>query len=1219
MYVFAYKYTLSLKLSLEWSLNLCPLASGPPRLKVVGIPLHHKNLLVGSFVASHPVWVNLGKNPKGWSMADFVHLHLHTEWSLLDGAIRLKDLFVQAQEFGYHALAITDHGTLFGLIHFYEKALEAGIKPILGCEVYVAPGSRFERKAKSAHEAGYHLILLCENEVGYRNLLKLCTLAHFEGFYWKPRVDKELLRQYHEGLIALSACLHGEVPAAIIRGQMDKAKKLAQEYASIFPGRFYLELQENELPEQKMVNEALVELAKDLGLPLVATNDCHYLRPEDARVHDVLLCIQTNKTVHDENRMRFSTDKLYFASPEEMITRFSWCPEAIENTIKIAERCNIKIELGKHHFPRYPIPEGCTYEEVFEEKARAGFEKRLAELKEFPGLAASEKEYRQRLEYELEIIKKKGFASYFLVVSDFIAWAKAQGIPVGPGRGSAAGSLVAFSMGITNLDPIRYGLLFERFLNVERESLPDIDVDFCMRRREEVIRYVREKYGGQEYVAQIATFGQMKARAVVRDVGRALGMPYPEVDRIAKLIPETAGITLDQALAQEPHLRELVEKDPRVAELIAIARVLEGLPRHSSTHAAGVVISDAPLTNYCPLMKGEADEIVTQFDMKAVERVGLIKFDFLGLRTLTIIDHTVQLVKEHYGEEIDLERLPLDDPKTYELLRRGDTDGVFQLESSGMKDLLIRMQPSNFNDLIAILALYRPGPLESGMVDQYIKAKHGEVEVTYLVPELEPILKETYGVIVYQEQVMKIAQVLAGYSLGEADILRRAMGKKKPEVMAAQKERFVRGAVERGIPEDKAIQIFDLMEKFAGYGFNKSHSAAYALVAFQTAYLKAHYPLCFMTALLSYEMEKAEQVVKYVHVCRQMGIDILPPDVNESEVAFTISGEKIRFGLAAVKNVGEGAIEEILKARREGGPFKSLEDFCLRVDLKKVNRRVLEALIKSGAMDSLGATRAALMEVLDKMLDWVQARRKAREMGQVSIFDLAVQDTAPRSPIKVPDLPEWPPSRKLAYEKEALGFYISGHPLEPYREWLTQLTPYTIASLEKVPERTKVAFGGAVSALKVVNTRKGGRMAFVHLEDGEDTVEVIVFPDLFRRTRELLEAKELVFVVGTLEKEEGNCRVLAEQVVPIKEAPKIARGRVTLVLHGEELRPEQLRVLKEILSESRGNFPVSLLLKFTEGEVAIDLSNYQVEPRPELSKTLQELFGYNSFKVNLEI
>ena len=1153
-------------------------------------------------------------------MADFVHLHLHTEWSLLDGAIRLKDLFEKATSFGYEAVAITDHGNLFGLVHFYEKAKEYGIKPILGCEVYVAPGSRFDRKAKSAHEAGYHLVLLCENEKGYQNLLKLITLANLEGFYWKPRVDKELLQKHHEGLIALSACLHGEVSAAILRGQMDLARKLAQEYASIFPGRFYLELQENALPEQKKVNEGLCELAETLGLPLVATNDCHYLNPGDDRVHDVLLCIQTNKVVTDENRMRFSTDKLYFASPEEMATRFSWKPDALANTLEIARRCQVELKLGGYHFPRYPLSSHQTYEEAFEEAARQGFQKRLAEIKKWPGLAASEEDYRERLDYEIEIIKQKGFASYFLVVADFISWAKKQGIPVGPGRGSAAGSLVAFSMGITNLDPLRYGLLFERFLNVERASLPDIDVDFCMRRREEVIRYVREKYGGEEFVAQIATFGQMKAKAVVRDVGRALGIPYPEVDRIAKLIPDTLGITLDQALVQEPRLRELVEKDERVRELIAIARALEGLPRHSSTHAAGVVISDAPITNYCPLMKGEEDEIVTQFDMKAIERVGLIKFDFLGLKTLTIIDHCVRLVKEHFGVNLDLERLPLDDEKTFMLLKRGETDGVFQLESSGMKELLVRMRPNEFNDLIAILALYRPGPLESGMVEQYIQAKHGEVEVQYLLPELEPILKETYGVIVYQEQVMKIAQVLAGYSLGEADILRRAMGKKKPEVMAAQKERFIRGAVERGVPEEKAVQIFELMEKFAGYGFNKSHSAAYALVAYQTAYLKAHYPLCYMTALLSYEMGNTDQVVKYVSICRQMGIEILPPDINESEVAFSIREGKIRFGLAAVKNVGEGAIEEILKAREEG-PFKSFEDFCLRVDLKKVNRRVLEALIKAGAFDSFGYSRASLIKILDKMLDWVQNRRRALDLGQKTIFDVAkTSEKGPESPVKIPDEPEWPSTLKLKYEKEALGFYISGHPLEPYREWLALVTPYTISSLGQAPVGAKVAIGGAIAEVKPKNTRKGERMAFLRLEDGQETVEVLVFPDLFRRTQELIEEKGLVFVIGKLDREESGIKIIAEKLTPLEEAQKVIRGRAHFILKAEEIRPAQLEALYEIISQSRGSLPVELLLKFSEGEVAIvPDQNLMIDPKPELAQNLKNIFGYMPLKVSLEI
>ena len=878
-------------------------------------------------------------------MAEFVHLHLHTEWSLLDGALRISDVARKAVEYRMPAVAITDHGNLFGVIHFYEKMREAGVKPLIGCEFYVAPGSRFEKKAKSAHEAGYHLVLLAMNETGYRNLLKLATRAHFEGFYWKPRIDKELLAEHHEGLIALSACLHGEIPAAILSGDRDRALELIRTYSRLFPGRFYLEIQENGLAEQKKVNETLLEMAEDLGLPVVATNDCHFLSPEDAFAHEVLLCIQTGKTLSDENRFRFETDQVYLASPEEMVARFRDYPEeVITNTLEIAERINLELKLGEHRFPVYPLPPGKTYEEVFEEKARAGFERRLAELKSGPGLAAPEAEYRERLDYEIEVIKKKGFASYFLIVADFIEWARSRGIPVGPGRGSAAGSLVAYSMGITNLDPLRYGLLFERFLNVERTSLPDIDVDFCMQRRDEVIEYVRSKYGGKEYVAQIATFGQLKARAVVRDVGRALGFKPKEIDPIAKLIPEGPDVSLEKALSAEPRLRELAEKDERVARLFAIARALEGLPRHPSIHAAGVVIADRPLTEYLPLMKGEKGEIVTQFDMKVVEKIGLIKFDFLGLKTLTIIDQTLKLIRQYYDREIDLNAIPLDDEKTFELLRRGETDGVFQLESSGMKDLLRRLSPTDFNDLIAVLALYRPGPLESGMVEQYIEVKHGRRKPDYLHPRLEPILRETYGVILYQEQVMKIAQELAGYSLGEADILRKAMGKKIPEVMAKQRERFVSGAVERGIDRGLAEHIFDLMEKFAGYGFNKSHSAAYALVAYQTAYLKAHYPLCYMAALLSYEMGKAEEVMKYVAVCRRMGIEVLPPDVNASGVSFGIEGEGIRYGLAAVKNVGVAAAEEIVREREEKGPYRSFADFCLRVDPGRVNKRVLRPL-----------------------------------------------------------------------------------------------------------------------------------------------------------------------------------------------------------------------------------------------------------------------------------
>lgn len=1152
-------------------------------------------------------------------MAEFVHLHVHTEWSLLDGALRVSDVAKKAVEYRMPAVAITDHGNLFGVVHFYEKIKAAGLKPIIGCEVYVAPGSRFEKKAKSATEAGYHLVLLAQNEIGYRNLLKLVTRAHFEGFYWKPRVDKELLKEYAEGLIALSACLRGEIPAAILSGDKDRAVALIKTYSTIFPGRFYLEIQENGIPEQKKVNEVLLEMAETLSLPVVATNDCHYLSPEDASVHEILLCIQTGKTLADPKRFRFNTDQVYFASPEEMRSRFrDYPPEVLARTLEIAEGINFELTLGEHHFPVYPLPPGRTYEEVFEEKAREGLKERLRELKEGLGLAASEKEYWDRLAYEIEVIKKKGFASYFLIVSDFINWARKQRIPVGPGRGSAAGSLVAYAMRITNLDPLRYGLLFERFLNMERTSLPDIDVDFCMRRRDEVVEYVREKYGGKDYVAQIATFGQLKARAVVRDVGRVLGFKPKEIDPIAKLIPEGPNVTLEMALSSEPRLRDLIQKDERVAQLFAVARALEGLPRHSSTHAAGVIIADRPLSEYCPLMKGDKGEIITQFDMKAVEKIGLIKFDFLGLKTLTIIDHALKLIREYYHQDLDLDRIPLDDPETYALLCRGETDGVFQLESSGMKDLLRRLKPTDFNDLIAVLALYRPGPLESGMVEQYIEVKHGRRKPDYLHPKLEPVLKETYGVILYQEQVMKIAQVLAGYTLGEADILRKAMGKKIPEVMAEQRKRFVSGAVERGISRETAEHIFDLMEKFAGYGFNKSHSAAYALVAYQTAYLKAHYPLCYMAALLSYEMDKAEEVMKYVAACRRMGIEVLPPDINRSGLEFTLEEGAIRYGLAAIKNVGVGAVEEILKERALKGPFKSFEDFCLRVDPGRINRRVLEALIKSGAFDALGENRATLMHNLDTILDWAQKEKAARERGQISIFAMGSGETAV-SPLKLEQIPEWDPEIKLTEERKALGFYLTGHPLSSYQEWLSIITPHAVSRLSDVPDGRKVILGAAIGAIKIKNTRRGDKMAFIQLEDGEAVVEAIVFPDLFGKTFSFLEEGKLVLVRGTVERESGEVRLLLEDLKLLADALKDLSGKLVLMFKGEGLSTKELKTLKELFTSNNGRCEVALELTFPEGVVRIDLNGkFMVSPTPDFITNLRRFLGDHFVKASLE-
>ena len=862
--------------------------------------------------------------------APFVHLHLHTQYSLLDGEIRLKELFEKAQAFKLPAITMTDHGNIFGMVEFYKQAQKHGLKPIIGCEMYVAPGSRFDKEGHPHRENAFHLVLLCKNEKGYRNLVKLVTQAYFEGFYYKPRIDRELLKEHHKGLIALSACLHGEIPYALLNNDYDRALKITREMAEIFDqDRFFLELQKNDIPEQEIVNKGLLEIHRQLGIPIVATNDCHYLTQEESKAHDVLLCIQTGKTVEDPNRLRFSTNQLYFKSPEEMTALFSDLPEAIQNTLRIADRCNLELNFGHSFLPRYPLPPEETMDGRLKNEARAGLEKRLSMKEQLdPSFPPSRfKEYRDRLEKELMVITTTGFSGYFLVVADYVGFAKQQGIPVGPGRGSGAGSLVAYSLGITDIDPLDYGLIFERFLNLERKELPDIDVDFCVERRDEVLKYIAGKYG-QEHVAQIITFGKMQARAVIRDVGRALNIPYGEVDKIAKLIPSKLNITLKEALEAEPRLKELKETDPTIKELLTIAEALEGLPRHASTHAAGVVISPHPITETVPLYKGPKGEILTQYEMKSVQEMGLIKFDLLGLNNLTIIQYALRTIERTHGLKIDLIRIPLDDPETYQLLARGDTTGVFQLESSGMKDLLIKSQPQNFEDLIALNALYRPGPLNSGMVADYIKRKHGEVPVEYPHPLLEGVLKETLGIIVYQEQVMQIAGLMADYSMGEADILRKAMGKKIPEVMAQQRSRFLEGTKKKKIDQKKAEAIFKNMETFGGYGFNKSHSAAYALITYQTAYLKAHYPLDFMVALVTSKMGNSTEVTKCITECREKGIVVLPPDVNLSPLDFAVVEDKIRFGLAAVKNVGAGAIESILEARKKEGAFKSLIDFC---------------------------------------------------------------------------------------------------------------------------------------------------------------------------------------------------------------------------------------------------------------------------------------------------
>jgi DNA polymerase-3 subunit alpha len=1130
--------------------------------------------------------------------ADFVHLHLHTEYSLLDGANSLDALIKKAIDLRMPAIAVTDHGNLFGALDFYLKATKAGIKPIIGCEMYVAPGSRFEKTgAASQHdESFFHLILLAKTKQGYKNLVKLVTKAYLEGFYYKPRIDKEILREFHEGLIGMSACLSGEVPRLLLQGRYEDAKKAALEYREILgPDNFYFELQDNGIPEQNTANDGLIRLSKDTGIPLVATNDCHYLNKQDHKSHDALLCIQTGKIVKDENRMRFSSNTFYVKTPEEMKKSFAHVPEAITNTVAIAERCNVQLDLGKYHLPHFPVPEGYTRESYMAELARKGLEERFKEIEAVRGKGSFDPgEYRKRLESEIAMLDKMGFAGYFLIVWDFIRYAKEHGIPVGPGRGSAAGSLVAYSLRITDLDPLPYNLLFERFLNPERISMPDIDVDFCMDRRDEVFRYVIEKYG-QDHVTQIITYGTMMAKGVIRDVGRVLDIPYSEVDKVAKLVPNTLNITLEEAIKQEPKFKELM-KDQRMAELIEIARSLEGQVRHASKHAAGVVISEEPLTEYVPLFKTPKDETTTQFDMKGVEKIGLVKFDFLGLRTLTVINKAVETINERLGkaplaasEPFQINRLPMDDVKTFELLARGETAGVFQLESSGMRDIVIKMKPQCFEDLIALVALYRPGPLGSGMVDDFIKRKKGATRITYELPQLEPILKDTYGVIVYQEQVMQISRTLAGYSLGQADLLRRAMGKKDPEVMAKEKVPFLDGAKKQGIDVKKAEAIFDLMAKFAEYGFNKSHSAAYALISYQTAYLKAHYPVDYMAALLTSEVQDTDKVVKYIYEARQMGINILPPDVNESRSDFTVVEAhdrenvepgstigSIRFGLAAVKNVGLSAIEAIIEARETKGAHTSLADFCKKVDQRRVNRRVMEALIKCGAFDFSKAKRAQMMDGLEMIIDQGSKHQEQEAIGQFSIFDSLDSHKEP----ELPDVQEWKESQLLAFEKESIGFYLSGHPLAAFQADIARYATATTETLENVQDGKEVTICGIIADMKLKITKKSQeKMAILNLEDLSGTVEVVVFPDLYKTAQHMLLTDTPIIVAGQLDKSEQGNKIKAVRVHLLADVKRKGTTRVDIRLNATGLTQEDLLKVKDILLRHQGAIPVYLRLQ----------------------------------------
>ena len=1102
-------------------------------------------------------------------MLSFIPLHLHTEWSLLDGSIRIKDLVPRLLEYGYLGSAITDHGTLFGLVNFYKALKEANLKPLLGCEFYLAPGSRFEKNKKNADY--FHLILIAKNETGYKNLIKLGSKAYLEGFYYKPRIDKELLKEYSEGLIALSACLEGEIPKLLLLGEKDKAKESALFYKQLFGEDFYLEVQFNDLPEQKKVNELMLELGEELGIKVVGTTDSHYLDRDSFKAHEVLLCIQTNSRLDDPKRFRFNTDKLFLPSPADLeVLASSYPKEVLDNTLEVYEKVNLELRLGEPIFPRAKLPDAETAESYLVKKARQGLERRLAELERQGKLFASKEEYWKRLEMELEVIIEKGYASYFLIVSDFIEWARSKGIPVGPGRGSAAGALTSYALYITNLDPIRWGLLFERFLNKERPSLPDIDVDFCMERRDEVIEYVAKTYG-QEYIAKIATFGSLSARQAIRDVGRVLGFKPKEIDPIAKMITLGPQTTLQEEV-KRPEIQRLMESSPRIRELFEIALKLEGLPRHPSIHAAGVVISGVPVVEVAPVMKIDEDEVVVQYDMKACEAVGLIKFDFLGLKTLTIIINTLKLIKEAEGLEIDLNSIPLDDPKVFELLSSGETDGVFQLESEGMKDLLRRLKPTDFNDLIAVLALYRPGPLGGGLVDRYIETKHGRRASEYIHPLLEPILKETYGVIVYQEQVMEIARALAGYTLGEADLLRRAIGKKEKELMQNLKSDFIERAKSRGIAEEIAEKVFDLIEKFADYGFNKSHAAAYALLSYQTAYLKAHYLLYFLASILTYEVGKSEEVSKYLSVAERMGIKVLPPDVNKSAAGFIVEGQALRLGLQAIKNVGEEAVKEIISKR----PYRSFMEFCQKVDSQKVNQRVISALIKAGAFDSLEPNRAKLLANLPKILSFSQQMKMSTLFGQASLLSVS-------SNLVLEDVPPWTEDELLQFEKEALGFYLTSHPLKKWRPFVELFSKTNLSQQDTFEDGESLILACLISDIAYKKTRTGEQMAILRLEDEFSNAKALLFPDVLNRALEFLQEGRLIWVRAKIDKDEESMSLVVEDIAPMEDLRMFTEGRFELEIEAKDVEPSMLTELKEFLSERKEPaLPIKLILKYPD-------------------------------------
>ena len=1156
--------------------------------------------------------------------AEFVHLHLHTEYSLLDGACRIGELLDHAKEAGAPALAVTEHGNLFSSVIFHDEARKRDIKPILGCEVYVANGSRHARSGTPG-ETNNHLVLLAENLIGYHNLIKLVSAGYTEGFYYKPRIDKELLSEHSSGLIGLSSCLKGEVATGLRTEQPRKAREAAATFSDILgPGNFFLEMQYQGIEEQRTVNTGLQPIASDLGLPLVCTNDVHYLKQGDHRPHDVLLCIGTGKNVSDEQRLRYHGDQFFLKSPAEMAAVFGDWPQTMSNTVAIAERCDVDLSDPGSHLPNFEVPEGFTLDGYFEHVTREGFDRRMGAWKALTArgeLKYPLEQYEARLAHELDIIVKMRYPGYFLIVWDFIRYAREQGIPVGPGRGSAAGSLVAYCLQITDVDPMQFDLIFERFLNPERVSLPDIDIDFCERRRGEVIEYVTRKYG-RDNVAQIITFGTMKARAVIRDVGRTMGMSYADVDKVAKAIPPALDMTLEKALDENPALKTMEQQDPQVNELIEVAQRLEGITRHASVHAAGVVIAPDAVTEFAPVYKSQKDEITTQWSMKEVERMGLLKMDFLGLSTLTLLDDAVIHIKETTGETVELDALPMDDPKTFQLFSEGQTLGIFQFESSGMRDTLRKAKPERFEDLIALNALYRPGPLRGGVVDDFIARRHGKVEIEYELPSLEPILQDSYGVIAFQEQVMRIASDLAGFTMGDADVLRKAMGKKSAAVMEAQREKFVEGAVARDVSKKQATKIFDLMEFFAGYGFNKSHSTAYALLAYQTAYLKANYPWHFMASLLTIEAQNTDKLSLYLGECRDMGVPILPPDVNASELGFKVCPDGVRFGLTAVKNVGESAITSILSSREKTGRVTSLFPLCEEVDLRLVNKRVFESLIKAGAFDSTlppstrrpATRRAQLVALVDRALEHGGRLQRDRERGQTQLFESLTSPDGEDEPLALPDVPAWSEAEQLGYEKEALGLYLSGHPIERYGDQLEAAGARAISSL--APGAGTVLVGGIISGYRPLKTKRGAAMAVLTLEDREGSLEVVVFPKTYEKCATVLAADRLVLVTGKLDDDDEAVRVMADDVRPI-ESLTGSVGRTLSICLPPPLHDRQtLQALSDLFALHRGPSLVRLQLDLTARtpplRVRARLTEARIRPSEPLARAVEDLCGAGS-------